>query len=107
MEVGIFGPEGTAASVVGQTSSRSGSIRRSQPSKASPSACVVSSVKDPEWEPAESAAKSKTSMGSGGEGESKEPPAPVKVPLPVQRAMAQRVQKAALPKASAACPGQD
>jgi hypothetical protein len=56
-------------------------------------------VKDPEWEPpAAPASKSKTSMGGGGKGEQDSgPPPPVVIPIGVQRAMAQRVQKAALP----------
>ena len=64
----------------------------------------MSSVKDPEWEPPKSASKSKTSMGGGGERENPKTPRPVKVPLPVQRAMAQRVQKAALPEGDRTVP---
>ncbi len=64
-----------------------------------PFGLVLASVKDPEWEPPEKAAqKSKTSIGGGGDDRSNEPPAPVKVPVAVQRAIAQRVQKAALPE---------
>ncbi len=61
---------------------------------------VIGSVKDPEWEPPEKAkSKSKSSIsgGAGGEqGESNEPAAPAKVPIGLRRAMAQRVQRAAL-----------
>jgi hypothetical protein len=67
-----------------------------------PFGMVLGSVKDPEWEPpVQAKSKSKTSMGGGGDsdqGGSNEPPAPVKVPIEVQRAMAQRVQKATLPE---------
>jgi hypothetical protein len=63
---------------------------------------ILSSVKDPEWQPPEQAkSKSKTSLGGSGSGEqagSNEPPPPVKIPIEVQRAMAQRVQKATLPE---------
>jgi len=61
---------------------------------------VLSSVKDPEWEPPEKAAsKSKTSLDTGGgQGNSNEPPPVVHIPIEVQRAMAQRVQKATLPE---------
>jgi hypothetical protein len=103
VEVGIFGPEGTRAKL----SANDFSLRINKKKSAlesQPFGLVMSSVKDPEWEPPKSAAKSKTSMGGGGEGESKEPPAPVKVPLPVQRAMAQRVQKAALPEGDRTLP---
>ncbi len=59
---------------------------------------VVQSVKDPEWAPPVPAeSKSKTSFGGGGKGDSGPPP-PVHVPIEVQRAMAQRVQKASLPE---------
>ena len=70
-----------------------------------PYGLVIGSVKDPEWEPPEPPqSKSKTSLnggGGGGRGEqsdSNAPPAPVHIPIGVQRAMAQRVQKAALPE---------
>jgi hypothetical protein len=71
-----------------------------------PYGLVVGSVKDPEWEPPEPpASKSKTSMnggggGRGGKGDQGDngPPPPVHIPIAVQRAMAQRVQKAALPE---------
>ncbi len=57
----------------------------------------VRSLKDPEWAPPETAApKSKTSVGGGGQSEDSGPPEPVKIPIAVQRAMAQRVQKASL-----------
>lgn len=69
-----------------------------------PYGLVVGSVKDPEWEPPASAAKSKTSIGGGGKGEDNAPPAPVKVPLELRRAMAQRVQKAALPEGDRTLP---
>jgi hypothetical protein len=71
-----------------------------------PYGMVLSSVKDPEWEPPEKAAsKSKTSLDTGGgQGGSQEPPAPVKIPIEVQRAMAQRVQKATLPEGDRTLP---
>ncbi len=73
-----------------------------------PFGMVLASLKDPEWQPPESAkSKSKTSLGSGGgggQGGAEEPPAPVKIPIEVQRAMAQRVQKAALPEGDRALP---
>jgi hypothetical protein len=46
-------------------------------------------------------------MGGGGKGEQGDanaPPAPVKIPIGVQRAMAQRVQKASLPEGDRALP---
>src|ERR1051326_7287243 len=65
-----------------------------------PYGLVVGSLKEPEWEPPASAEKkSKSGLSSGGEdpGDSA-PPAPVKIPIEVQRSMAHRVQRAALPE---------
>ena len=74
---------------------------RKTPLPSQPYGLVVRSVKDPEWAPpAPATAKSKTSVGGGGRGEQGEanaPPAPVQIPIEVQRAMAQRVQRASLP----------
>ncbi len=62
---------------------------------------VASSLKDPDWEPPDAAARksSKTSLGTGagaGGAQDNSPPPPVHVPIELQRAMAQRTQKAAL-----------
>jgi hypothetical protein len=68
---------------------------------------VIGNVKDPEWEPPEKKeAKSKTSLGGGGQEkpDSNATPEPVKIPIEVQRAMAQRVRKAALPEGDRALP---
>jgi hypothetical protein len=73
-----------------------------------PFGMILSSVKDPEWVPPEPPkSKSKgglTSGGGGDQGESNEPPPPVKIPFEVQRAMAQRVQKATLPEGDRTLP---
>ena len=73
-----------------------------------PYGLVVASVKDPEWEPpVPAASKSKTSFGGGGKGEqgdSNTPPAPVQIPIAVQRAIAQRVQRASLPEGDRTLP---
>jgi hypothetical protein len=70
-----------------------------------PFGMVLSSVKDPEWEPPEPVkAKSKTSLGGGGDQGDNAPPPPVKIPIEVQRAMAQRVQKATLPEGDRTLP---
>lgn len=69
---------------------------------------VVGSLKDPEWEPpVPAASKSKTSLGGGGRGEqggANDPPAPVQIPIELKRAMAQRVQRAALPEGDRTLP---
>ena len=74
-----------------------------------PFGMVLSSVKDPEWQPPEQEAKSKskTGLSSGGNGDQADPnapPPPVKIPIEVQRAMAQRVQKATLPEGDRTLP---
>jgi hypothetical protein len=78
------------------------------PLSSQPYGLVVGSVKDPEWEPPVPVEKkSKTGMSGGGKGgqdDSNSPPAPVKIPIEVQRAMAQRVQKASLPEGDRALP---
>jgi hypothetical protein len=101
IETGLFGSPG--ARIV--LSSADFSLRingKKTPLPSQPYGLVIGSVKDPEWEPPTPAAsKSKTSLGGGGKGErgeANEPPAPVKIPIEVQRAMAQRVQKASLPE---------
>jgi len=73
-----------------------------------PYGMILSSVKDPEWVPPEPPkSKSKGGLSTGGndeQGGSNEPPPPVKIPIEVQRAMAQRVQKATLPEGDRALP---
>jgi hypothetical protein len=73
-----------------------------------PYGMVLSSLKDPEWEPPEKAApKSKGGLSTGGNDQQSDPNAPappVKIPIEVQRAMAQRVQKATLPEGDRALP---
>lgn len=66
-----------------------------------PADFVLKSVKDPDYEPpaAPEAKHSKTKLntGGGGGGDS-DPPPVVHIPIEVQRAMAQRVQKATMPQ---------
>ncbi|MGC9972676.1 MAG: hypothetical protein ABSE56_19005 [Bryobacteraceae bacterium] len=107
IETGLFGSPGARIKL----SADDFSLRingKKTPSPAQPYGLVVASVKDPEWEPPEPAeSKSKTRFGGGGKqekGEGNEPPAPVKIPIGVQRAMAQRVQKASLPEGDRTLP---
>jgi hypothetical protein len=101
VEVGLFGPPDTRVGL----SPDGFSLRingRKDPLPAQRPGFVVKSIRDPEWDPPEAKeAKSKSSMSVGGgdaQGSSKTPAAPVKVPIELQRAMAQRVQRAALPE---------
>jgi hypothetical protein len=71
------------------------------PAPSQPYGLVLKSLKDPDWEPPPSPEKPKTSFGSGGgrgKGADGDMPVVVHVPIEVQRAMAQRVQKASLPE---------
>ena len=70
---------------------------------------VFRSLKDPEYIPPEPPPEkgSKTGINAGGKGGGAGgdgPPAPAKIPVPVMRAMAQRVQKSALPEGDRALP---
>jgi len=105
VEAGLFGPADARATLsTGDFSLRINGRKVPLPSQ--PYGFVIGSVKDPEWVPPEKAAsKSKTGLSTGGEqGDSGTPPAPVKIPVPVQRAMAQRVQRAAFPEGDRALP---
>ena len=107
IETGLFGPPGARLKL----SSQDFSLRingKKTPLPAQPYGLVVGSLKDPEWEPPVPAApKSKSRLGGGGrseQGEANAPPAPVQIPIEVRRAMAQRVQKAALPEGDRTLP---
>jgi hypothetical protein len=106
VELGLFGSPGTRTQL--SASDFTLRINGKKPLPSQPFGLVLATVKDPEWEPpAPTAPKSKTSMSGGGRGEQSDPntpPAPVPVPFGVQRAMAQRVQKAALPEGDRALP---
>ena len=107
VETGVFGPPGARLKL----SQEDFSLRingRKTPLPSQPYALVFNSLKDPDYVPpdaAPSASKSKTSLtGGGGGGDSNAPPAPVRIPIEVQRAMQQRVQKAAMPEGDRALP---
>jgi hypothetical protein len=75
-----------------------------------PYGVILGNVKDPEWVPPEPEKPKMSNIFVGGEkeeapkGQDKEPQFPPKVPIEVQHAMAQRVQKAALPEGDRALP---
>lgn len=107
VEVGLFGQPGARL----QLSYQDFSLRingKKSPSTAQPYELVFKSVKDPNWTPPEKAeSKSKTSIGSGGgagQSDIGSTPAPVHIPIEVERAMDQRVQKAALPEGERVLP---
>ena len=75
------------------------------PLTSKPFGMVLSSLKDPSWEPPESAeSKSKTGINTGGDAGQDSTPVVVHMPFPLQRAMEQKVQKAALEQGDRALP---
>jgi hypothetical protein len=104
VEVALFGPEGAKS----QLSPDQFSIRINGKKNPSPSQSyleMMSSLKDPAWEPPASDKGSKTTFNAGGAGNGNDPPpAPVHPPPEVQRAMFLKVQKAAFPEGDRALP---
>jgi hypothetical protein len=108
VEIGLFGPPDARTRI----SSDDFSLRINGKKAALPTqpyGMVIGNVKDPEWEPPEKAQeKSKTSLNTGGGGQDKpeagSTPPVVHIPIEVQRAMAQRVRKAALLEGDRALP---
>lgn len=99
IETALFGPTGAQLKI----SPEDFSLRVNGKKKALPSqpyGVILNSLKDPEWVPPEPPArKSKSGFGGGqGQSDSNEPPPPVRIPIAVQRAMAQRIQRASLPE---------
>ena len=104
VELGMYGPAGTRLTLSNDDFSLRINGKKS-PLPSRPYGMVFHSLKDPDYEPpTPPAAKSKTSLGGGGQGGDNTPPPPPPIPIPVQRAMAQRVQKAALPEGDRALP---
>jgi hypothetical protein len=103
VETGLFGPPGARIKLsIEDFALRINGKKAPLPSQ--PFGLVLRSLRDPEWEPPAQDKKSKGSFGTGGPDDSTAPPAPVKIPIELQRAMAQRVQKAALPQGDRSLP---
>ena len=106
VEVALFAAAGTHTQISPEDFTLR--INGKKPLPGQPYGVVLGNLKDPEWEPPEAASssKSKTSVNSGGSDQQADnsPPPPVHVPIEVQHAMAQRVQKAALPEGDRALP---
>lgn len=105
IETAFFGPQGSQLVLSSDNFSlRVNGKKASLPSQ--PFGMVLATLKDPEWAPPEQQAekKSKTSLGGGGDQNSNGPPPPVHVPIELQRAMAQHVQKSALPEGERTLP---
>jgi hypothetical protein len=106
VEVAVFGPPDARVTL----SAEDFSLRVNGKKTPLPSqgyAAVFKSLKDPEWEPPvkpESKSKGGLTGGGNGEKESSGLPPIVHIPIEVERAMQQRVQKAALPEGERALP---
>jgi hypothetical protein len=105
VEAGLFGGPGERTTL----SINDFSLRingKKTPLQSQPYGTVLSSVKDPEWEPPEPPSTKKSgglSTGGGG-GQGDPPPSPPKMPIAEQHAMQLKVQKGALPEGDRALP---
>lgn len=109
VETGLYGPQGSRVTLSTDDFALRINGKKALPSE--PYGLVLGNVKDPEWVPPEPPKPKAKNLSIGGDeqeqeprGEAKEPAFPVKVPLEVQRAMNQRVQKAALPEGDRVLP---
>jgi hypothetical protein len=103
VEIGIYGNTPDAHAQISMNDFSLNVNGKKAPLSAEPFGLVLSNLKDPSWEPPESKSKSKGGINTGG-GESNSPPPVVHMPIELQHAMAQRVQKAALPLGDRALP---
>ena len=101
VEVALFGPPGAHLTI--SNSDFSLRINEKKSLETRPYGMVLSSLKDPSWEPPDTGeSKSKTGINTGGNQDST--PVVVHMPFPLQRAMEIKVQKAALPEGDRALP---
>jgi len=104
VEVAIFGPPDARVKL----SPNDFSLRINEKKNAldsRPPSTTFSSLKDPSWEPPDTgASKSKNGINAGGGGQQDSAPVVVHMPFPLQRAMEQKVMKAALPEGDRALP---
>jgi hypothetical protein len=101
VETALFGPEGARAKLAFDDFSLRINGKKSLPGQ--PYGMVLSSLKDPEWEPPVKPEK-KSSMSTDGGGRGSEAPPPPKMTFAERRAMEQKVQKATLPEGDRALP---
>ena len=107
VETGLFGPAGARLQISSGDFSLHVYAKKMTSLPSQPFGMVFKSLKDPQWEDANAveAKKSKsTGISTGGDHQDNSPPAPVHMPIELQRAMQQRVQKAALPEGDRALP---
>ncbi len=109
VETAFFGPPGARLTLSFDNFSLR--INGKKPVPSQPYGVVLGNIKDPEWVPPEpEKPKVPANIITGDEApqkekaEDKQPPFPPKIPIEVQRAMNQRVQRAALPEGDRALP---
>jgi hypothetical protein len=103
VEIALFGPAGTSLKLSYEDFALRIN-RKKAPSPAQPYGAVFRSLKDPQWTPpgkAESKSKTGISTGGGSDGST---PAPAHMPIELERAMDQKVRKAALPEGDRTLP---
>jgi hypothetical protein len=107
VETGLYGPPGARLKLSPEDFTLRVYAKKMTTLPGQPFGMVFRSLKDPVWEDSVAVAakaKSSTSINTGGQGGEKEPPAPVHMPLDLQRAMNQRVERAALAEGDRALP---
>lgn len=108
VETGLFGPAGAALKISATDFTLRVYSKKMVSVPSQPFGMVFRALKDPVWED-QQAVELKEKKGSGtgistGGNKDNSPPAPVHMPLEMQRAMQQRVQKAALPEGDRSLP---
>jgi hypothetical protein len=102
VEVAFFGPaEARAKLAIGDFSLR---VNGKKTLPGQPYGMVLSSLKDPEWEPPVKVEKKSSMSTDAGGGRGGDPPPVPKMTFPERRAMEQKVQKANLPEGDRALP---
>ena len=105
VELGIFGAPDAKVKLSADDFSLKVNGKKGLPTQ--PYGLVIGNVKDPEWAPPEPPPAKKSALntgGGGGQDQQDSTPKVVHIPIEVQRAMAQRVQKATLPEGTRALP---
>jgi hypothetical protein len=104
VEVGLFGAPGARLKL--NANDFSLRVNGKKPLPTRPFGMVLSSLKDPNWEPPVPPKPKGSGISTGGDsqGDSGPPPPPPHMPMALQHVMEQKVQKAALPEGDRALP---